>query len=130
MALRRTYPKQPKRGRGPKPDRRRALELLASSRDLHRKHPARSRLHCHTDGRPGPRGARNRTQPARNCRQTRGRNLAPKDYRGRPSGAHRAQAMTPGIGLLLKGASASRPSGEWNEDDYDVLANGAVVEIG
>ena len=24
-------------------------------------------------------------------------------------------------------ASASRPSGEWNEDDYDVLCEGAVV---
>jgi hypothetical protein len=24
-------------------------------------------------------------------------------------------------------ASASRPSGEWNEDDYDVLAEGVVV---
>jgi len=24
-------------------------------------------------------------------------------------------------------ASASRPSGEWNDDDYDVLANGEVV---
>jgi hypothetical protein len=22
---------------------------------------------------------------------------------------------------------ASRPSGEWNDDDYDVLADGAVV---
>jgi hypothetical protein len=29
--------------------------------------------------------------------------------------------------LLLKRASASRPSGEWSEDDYDVLADGAVV---
>jgi hypothetical protein len=29
--------------------------------------------------------------------------------------------------LLLKRASASRQSGEWNEDDYDVLADGAVV---
>jgi hypothetical protein len=29
--------------------------------------------------------------------------------------------------LLLKRASASRPSGDWNEDDYDVLADGAVV---
>jgi hypothetical protein len=28
--------------------------------------------------------------------------------------------------LLLKCASASRPSGEWNEDDFDVLADGAV----
>jgi hypothetical protein len=27
----------------------------------------------------------------------------------------------------LKRASASRPSGEWNDDDYDVLADGAVV---
>src|SRR5262249_29540042 len=29
--------------------------------------------------------------------------------------------------LLLKRASASRPSGEWNDDDYDVLADGVVV---
>jgi hypothetical protein len=29
--------------------------------------------------------------------------------------------------LILKRASASRQSGEWNEDDFDVLANGAVV---
>jgi hypothetical protein len=29
--------------------------------------------------------------------------------------------------LILKRALASRPSGEWNEDDYDVLADGAVV---
>jgi len=29
--------------------------------------------------------------------------------------------------LVLKRASASRPFGEWNDDDYDVLANGAVV---
>ena len=30
-------------------------------------------------------------------------------------------------GLTLKRASASRPSGEWNDDDYDVLAEGDVV---
>jgi len=30
-------------------------------------------------------------------------------------------------GLILKRASASRPSGEWNDDDFDVLASGAVV---
>jgi hypothetical protein len=30
-------------------------------------------------------------------------------------------------GLILKRASASRPSGEWSEDDYDVLADGVVV---
>jgi hypothetical protein len=29
--------------------------------------------------------------------------------------------------LILKRASASRPSGEWNDDDFDVLAEGAVV---
>jgi hypothetical protein len=29
--------------------------------------------------------------------------------------------------LLLRRASASRPSGEWNDDDYDVLADGGVV---
>jgi hypothetical protein len=29
--------------------------------------------------------------------------------------------------LLLKHASASRPSGEWNDEDYDVLADGIVV---
>src|SRR5262245_23227291 len=29
--------------------------------------------------------------------------------------------------LLLRRASASRPSGKWKDDDYDVLANGVVV---
>jgi hypothetical protein len=29
--------------------------------------------------------------------------------------------------LILKRASASRPSGQWNDDDFDVLADGAVV---
>jgi hypothetical protein len=29
--------------------------------------------------------------------------------------------------LILKGAAASRPSGEWNDDDFDVLADHAVV---
>jgi len=29
--------------------------------------------------------------------------------------------------LILKRASASRLSGEWSEDDYDVLADGIVV---
>jgi hypothetical protein len=28
---------------------------------------------------------------------------------------------------MLKHASASRPSGEWNDDDYDVLADGIIV---
>jgi hypothetical protein len=30
-------------------------------------------------------------------------------------------------GLILKRTSASRLSGEWSEDDYDVLCEGAVV---
>jgi hypothetical protein len=29
--------------------------------------------------------------------------------------------------LILKRASASRTSGEWKEDDFDVLANGVLV---
>jgi hypothetical protein len=29
--------------------------------------------------------------------------------------------------LILKRASASRPSGEWDDDDYDVVADGVVV---
>jgi hypothetical protein len=29
--------------------------------------------------------------------------------------------------LILKRASASRPSDEWNDDDYDVLSDGKVV---
>jgi hypothetical protein len=29
--------------------------------------------------------------------------------------------------LILKRASVSRPSGEWKDNDYDVLADGKVV---
>jgi hypothetical protein len=29
--------------------------------------------------------------------------------------------------LILKRASASRSSGEWRDDDYDVLADGVIV---
>ena len=29
--------------------------------------------------------------------------------------------------LILKRGSASRPSGQWRDDDYDVLENGVVV---
>jgi hypothetical protein len=35
--------------------------------------------------------------------------------------------MRRALGLVLKRAAASRPSGEWNDDDFDVLADGAVV---
>jgi hypothetical protein len=39
--------------------------------------------------------------------------------------ARRAASLT--MALILKRASASRPSGEWNDEDFDVLADGAVV---
>jgi hypothetical protein len=29
--------------------------------------------------------------------------------------------------LIVKRASTSRPSGEWNDDDFDVIADGFVV---
>ena len=29
--------------------------------------------------------------------------------------------------LILRRATAFRPSGKWNDDDYDVLCNGVVV---
>jgi hypothetical protein len=32
-----------------------------------------------------------------------------------------------GIQFILKHASATRPSGEWNDDDYDALADGTIV---
>ena len=31
--------------------------------------------------------------------------------------------------MLLKRAALSRPSGEWDDDDFDVLASGAVVHL-
>jgi hypothetical protein len=30
--------------------------------------------------------------------------------------------------LILKRASASCPSGEWSDDDYDVLADGRIMK--
>jgi hypothetical protein len=35
--------------------------------------------------------------------------------------------LGPVTSLLLKRASASRTSGEWNDDDFDVLTDGVVV---
>ena len=32
-----------------------------------------------------------------------------------------------GGSLILKRATASRPSGKWNDDDFDVLADGGGV---
>jgi hypothetical protein len=39
-------------------------------------------------------------------------------------GGEQADIMSP---LILKRASVSRPSGQWGDDDYDVLENGVVV---
>ena len=36
-------------------------------------------------------------------------------------------AERPGTPLILKHASVSRPSGQWRDDDYDVLEDGVVV---
>ena len=30
-------------------------------------------------------------------------------------------------GLILKRAKVSRPSGQWRDDDYDLICQGAVV---
>ena len=38
-----------------------------------------------------------------------------------------AVTMICGGQLILKRAAASLPSGEWNDDDYDVFADGRVV---
>jgi hypothetical protein len=48
--------------------------------------------------------------------------LARAKKRPRRGRGHVSQA------LILKRASASRPSGQWNDDDFDVLADGVVVE--
>src|SRR5262249_30067909 len=49
-----------------------------------------------------------------------------RDLNARPKRAMEV-VMICGSQLILKRASASRPSGEWNNDDYDVLANGIVI---
>src|SRR5512132_4405311 len=42
-------------------------------------------------------------------------------------GVVRISSFSPMPSLILKRASASRSSGEWNDNDFDVLADGAVV---
>ncbi len=75
------------------PPRARAACLLPGW--LYRGDPARAWFHGRPDSRAGARRAGDRTYPARDCRQTRGRNRARGDHRGRPAGAHRQiHAMT------------------------------------
>jgi hypothetical protein len=38
-----------------------------------------------------------------------------------------ATGMQQRCNLILKRASASRPSGQWQDEDYDVLADGKVI---
>jgi len=57
--------------------------------------------------------------------------LFPDHRAGRPAApgdeARGGRGLPPVTSLLLKRASASRPSGEWSDNDYDVLADGVVV---
>src|SRR5260221_13921213 len=57
--------------------------------------------------------------------------LFPDHRAGRPAApgdeARGGRGLPPVTSLMLKRASASRPSGEWNDEDFDVLADGAVV---
>jgi hypothetical protein len=51
-------------------------------------------------------------------------------YDGPASGAQVSEVAWRANGQRLSGlkrASVSRPSGEWNDDDYDVVADGGVV---
>src|ERR1700730_6760918 len=57
--------------------------------------------------------------------------LFPDHRAGRPAApgdeARGGRGLPPVTSLLLKRASTSRPSGEWNDEDYDVLADGGAV---
>jgi hypothetical protein len=57
-------------------------------------------------------------EPERTRREARG---------GRGLGGDNRQGHVEKDYLVLERASASRPSGEWNDDDFDVLADEVVV---
>ena len=50
-----------------------------------------------------------------------------REERGRLGQTEMAMIEAGGRGLILKRASASRPSGQWNDDHFDVACDGAVV---
>ena len=53
--------------------------------------------------------------------------LAKDEERGCSCGEGRGgRGLAPLTYLMLKRASALRPSGEWSDDDFDVLADGVV----
>jgi hypothetical protein len=75
------------------------------------------RIHCAVPPHQSPENAQRQI-----CR------LAQDEEPGAPGGeAGGRRRLEPVSSLLLKRASASRPSGQWNDDDFDVLANGVVV---
>src|SRR5262245_57910536 len=111
-----------RRTRGPKRDRRRALELLDTTPDgcteaIFLAHGFKSEMLAEqisaglATARADPIVAR---RPAAQCHPH-------SDHRRRPAGARRAS-----MALILKRASASRTSGQWRHDD-DVLEDGVVV---
>jgi len=73
--------------------------------------------------------ARDCARPARDCRRwrTQDRGRTGEDHRGRTAGARGGPGLSARNSLILKCAATSRPSGEWKDDDFDVLADGAVV---
>src|SRR5215831_7225447 len=75
------------------------------------------------------RWTRDCAQPARDCRRwrTQDRGRTGEDHRGGTAGAHGGPGLSARNSLILKRAATSRPSGEWNDDDYDVLADSVVV---
>ena len=107
-----------RRRRGPKPERRRALELLAASPDGCSE--AIMLAHGFTVDflvdliRSGM-----ATDRARGRRWTRDGSRPREDHGGGAAGTRGAS-----MALILRRASASRPSGEWSDDDFDVLAKG------
>jgi hypothetical protein len=112
----------PSRSRHPKPDRRRALELLASCPNgcteaimLAHGFTTEMLVRLVRDGLASAKAehmvAGGQWLEIARVKITGG---GPEDARG---------AVT---GLILKHAAASRSSGEWNEDDYDVLADSVV----
>src|SRR5262245_59133340 len=98
-------------------------------RRLHRDDVTSAWLFGPADIRPCERGTRDCARPARDCRRwrTQDRGRTGEDHRGGTAGAHGGPGLSARNSLILKRAATSRPSGEWNDDDFDVLADGAVV---
>ena len=105
--------------RGSKPERRRALELLAASPDGCSE--AIMLAHGFTvDFLVGLiRTGMATTRTERVIAGERDGSRLREDHGDWAAGTRRAS-----MALILRCASASRPSGEWSDDDFDVLAKG------